>query len=132
MRAKPVVCDVAIAGGGMVGLSLAAALAELPIEVAVIEPVAPDADAQPSFDSRTTALSNGSRRVLEGIGAWAAVAAGVTPIRRIHVSERGSFGTALLTADDESDSFGRAVERIQHREVALPRHTEDQINAVSP
>ena len=95
----------------MVGLSLAAALAELPLEVAVIEPVAPDADAQPSFDSRTTALSNGSRRVLEGIGAWAAVAAGATPIRRIHVSERGSFGTAILTAEEQGvASLGHTVE----------------------
>ena len=49
----------------MVGLSLAAAIGGLDLDVAVIEPVAPDADEQPSFDSRTTALSNGSRRVLE-------------------------------------------------------------------
>ena len=85
----------------MVGLSLAAALARLPVEVAVIEPVAPEADEQPSFDARTTALSSGSRRVLEGIGAWPAVAARATPIRRIHVSERGVFGTATLTAAEQ-------------------------------
>ena len=87
-------CDVAIAGGGMVGLSLAAALAPLPLTVTVIEPVAPEASLQPSFDARTTALSAGSRRVLEGIGAWAGIAAAATPIRRIHVSERGAFGFA--------------------------------------
>jgi len=69
-----------------------------PLDVSVIEPVAPGAEEQPSFDSRTTAISNGSRRALEGIGAWRALAAGATPIRRIHVSERGAFGTALLTA----------------------------------
>jgi 2-octaprenyl-6-methoxyphenol hydroxylase len=101
MSNEPVACDVAIAGGGMVGLSLAAALAELPLEVAVIEPVAPDADEQPSFDARTTALSSGSRRVLEGIGAWPALAARATPIRRIHVSERGRFGTAILDAGEQ-------------------------------
>jgi 2-octaprenyl-6-methoxyphenol hydroxylase len=94
-------CDVAVAGGGMVGLSLAAALAELPLEVAVIEPVAPEADEQPSFDARTTALSSGSRRVLEGIGVWPALAARATPIRRIHVSERGCFGTATLDAGEQ-------------------------------
>jgi len=94
-------CDVAIAGGGMVGLSLAAALAELPLDVVVIEPVLPAADQQPSFDSRTTALSGGSRRMLEGIGVWAAVAAQATPIRCIHVSERGAFGTARLTAAEQ-------------------------------
>ena len=85
----------------MVGLSLAAALAELPLEVAVIEPVAPEADDQPSFDARTTALSSGSRQVLAGIGAWPSLAAQATPIRRIHVSERGTFGTAILDAGEQ-------------------------------
>ncbi|MBX3702475.1 MAG: 2-octaprenyl-6-methoxyphenyl hydroxylase [Steroidobacteraceae bacterium] len=94
-------CDVAIAGGGMVGLSLAAALAPLPLAVVVIEPVAPDASSQPSFDARTTALSAGSRRVLEGIGVWDGIRAAATPIRRIHVSERGSFGFARLTAEEQ-------------------------------
>ncbi|HEY8265161.1 MAG TPA: FAD-dependent monooxygenase, partial [Steroidobacteraceae bacterium] len=104
-------CDVAIAGGGMVGLSLAAALSELPLDVAVIEPVLPASAAQPSFDSRTTALSNGSRRVLEGIGAWAGIANQATPIRRIHVSERGSFGTAILTAEEQGvAALGHTIE----------------------
>jgi 2-octaprenyl-6-methoxyphenol hydroxylase len=104
-------CDVAIAGGGMVGLSLAAALGGLDLDVAVVEPVAADADEQPSFDSRTTALSNGSRRVQEGIGAWRAVAAQATAIRRIHVSERGAFGTAILTAAEQGvAALGHTVE----------------------
>ncbi len=85
----------------MVGLSLAAALAELPLDVVVIEPVAPESAEQPSFDSRTTALSSGSRHVLEGIGAWASLSARATPIRRIHVSERGIFGTATLDAGEQ-------------------------------
>ncbi len=104
-------CDVAIAGGGMVGLSLAAALAKLPLEVVVIEPVTAEADEQPSFDSRTTALSTGSRRVLEGIDAWTAIAGQATPIRRIHVSERGVFGTATLTAAEQGvASLGYTIE----------------------
>ncbi len=111
MNGKPVRCDVAIAGGGMVGLSLAASLAELPLEVAVIEPVAPDADEQPSFDARTTALSSGSRHVLEGIGAWSGLASQATPIRRIHVSERGRFGTAILEAGEQGlPALGYTIE----------------------
>ncbi len=105
-------CDIAIAGGGMVGLSLAAALAELPLDVVVIEPVAPDAGDQPSFDARTTALSAGSRRVLEGIGVWPAVAAEATPIRRIHVSERGVFGFAR----PDRGGAGRRLARLHDRE----------------
>lgn len=112
----------------MVGLSLAAALGSLPLDVAVIEPVAPDADGQPSFDSRTTALSNGSRRVLEGIGAWSAVAGLATPIRRIHVSEQGAFGTAVLTAEEQGvAALGHTIENrllgraLRARVAASPR-----------
>src|SRR6266404_5930367 len=54
--------DVAIVGGGMVGASLAAALAPLGLKLALVEAVPHDSASQPSFDERTTALSNGSRR----------------------------------------------------------------------
>lgn len=94
-------CDIAIVGGGMVGLSLAAALRDLPLDVVVIEPVPAGSDTQPSFDDRTTALSNGSRRILEGIGVWPRVAAEATPIKRIHVSDRGRFAMARLSADEQ-------------------------------
>jgi 2-octaprenyl-6-methoxyphenol hydroxylase len=128
VNGKPVACDVAIAGGGMVGLSLAAALAELPLDVVVIEPVAPESAEQPSFDSRTTALSSGSRRVLEGIGAWPSLASRATPIRRIHVSERGVFGTATLEAGEQGlAALGYTIENrllgqaLRERVAAFPR-----------
>jgi 2-octaprenyl-6-methoxyphenol hydroxylase len=127
-REAPARCDVAIAGGGMVGLSLAAALADLPLDVVVIEPVTAAADRQPSFDARTTALSAGSRRVLEGIGVWGAVAAQATPIRRIHVSERGAFGTARLTAGEQGvAALGYTIENrllgqaLRERAASIPR-----------
>ena len=114
----------------MVGLSLAAALADLPLDVAVIEPVAPDSLDQPSFDARTTALSGGSRRVLEGVGAWQAIAAQATPIRRIHVSERGAFGFARLSAEEQGvAALGYTIENrllgraLRERCAAVPRLT---------
>jgi 2-octaprenyl-6-methoxyphenol hydroxylase len=90
--------DVAIVGGGMVGASLGVALAPLGIRVALIESIAHNAVSQPSFDERTTALSNGSRRILETLGLWAKVGPLATPIRRIHVSEQGRFGFARIDA----------------------------------
>ena len=97
----PADCDVAIVGGGMVGASLALALASLPLEVVLIETVPPDDEAQPSFDERTTALSNGTRRIFAGLGCWEELAREATPIRRIHVSDRGRFGSALLDAAEQ-------------------------------
>jgi 2-octaprenyl-6-methoxyphenol hydroxylase len=93
--------DVAIVGGGMVGAALAVALAPLKLRVAVIEAIAHNAAMQPSFDERTTALSNGSRRILETIGVWPDLAALATPIRKIHVSDQGRFGFARIDAAEQ-------------------------------
>jgi 2-octaprenyl-6-methoxyphenol hydroxylase len=90
--------DVAVVGGGMVGATLSVALKDLGVRVALIEAVAHDSASQPSFDERTTALSNGSRRILETLGVWEAVAPAATPIARIHVSDQGHFGFARLDA----------------------------------
>ena len=93
--------DIAIVGGGMVGASLAVALAPLGLKVALIEAVAHDSASQPSFDERTTALSNGSRRILETLSVWPGVAALASPIRKIHVSDQGRFGFARIDAAEQ-------------------------------
>ena len=93
--------DIAIVGGGMVGASLAVALGGLGARIALIEAVPHDSALQPSFDERTTALSNGSRRILETLGVWSAVSSSATPIAKIHVSDRGHFGFARVDAAEQ-------------------------------
>ncbi len=93
--------DVAIAGGGLVGASLALALAGLKLKVALIEAYPVGSDSQPSFDDRTTALSNGSRRIFEGIGVWPLIEREATPIRRIHISDQGRFAFARIDAQEQ-------------------------------
>jgi 2-octaprenyl-6-methoxyphenol hydroxylase len=93
--------DIAIVGGGMVGASLAVALEGLGVRIALIEAVPYDAASQPSFDERTTALSNGSRRILETLDIWPAVSSAATPIRKIHVSDQGHFGFARIDAAEQ-------------------------------
>jgi 2-octaprenyl-6-methoxyphenol hydroxylase len=90
--------DVLIAGGGLVGGSLAIALAQTPCRVGLVEAVPPDSHAQPSFDDRTIALSRGSQRILESLGLWPLLQNSVWPIERIHVSEQRRFGTAVIDA----------------------------------
>ena len=85
----------------MAGASLAVALEGLGVRTALIEAVPYGATAQPSFDERTTALSNGSRRILETLGVWPQVASEAAPIARIHVSDRGHFGFARIDAREQ-------------------------------
>lgn len=93
--------DVAIAGGGLVGASLALALAKLQLKVALIEAAPFGAVDQPSFDDRTTAISNGSRRIFEALGVWPLIEREATAIRRIHVSDQGRFGFTRIDAREQ-------------------------------
>jgi len=102
--------DVAIVGGGMVGASCALALAGTGRSVVLIEAVKPDAGNQPSFDERTTALGNASRRIFEGLGVWQRMQPAAAAIRTIHISDAGRFGFARLQALEQGiDAFGYVV-----------------------
>ncbi|BBI58749.1 hypothetical protein HSBAA_00550 [Vreelandella sulfidaeris] len=96
-----------IVGGGLVGASLGCALAPL-IErygwrVAVIESAPLTAQSlesawQPSFDARASAIAEGSAQRFQQLGVWEAMRTEATPIKRIHISERGRLGATRLNA----------------------------------
>jgi 2-octaprenyl-6-methoxyphenol hydroxylase len=89
--------DVAIVGGGLVGASLAAALARGHLKIALLESASPPAG-EASWDERCIALNAGSRSIFESIGVWDALERFAEPIVWTHISERGKFGVARFTA----------------------------------
>jgi 2-octaprenyl-6-methoxyphenol hydroxylase len=102
--------DVAIVGGGMVGATLALALAQGGRRVALFEAVTLGDAVQPSFDDRSTALGNGARRLYQALGLWPDIAGEAAAIRRIHVSEAGRFGFARLDCREHGiDAFGYTI-----------------------
>lgn len=107
--------DVVIIGGGMVGASLALLLPEQ-LKVLVVESFAIPNDLspenyQPSFDARATALSHGSRQILEGAGLWQSIEQHAQPISDIHVSDRGHWGSTWMNhAQEHWQALGYVVE----------------------
>jgi 2-octaprenyl-6-methoxyphenol hydroxylase len=93
--------DLIIVGGGMVGASLACALGNQTLRIAIIEAVPYQAQSQPSYDDRAIALSFGTHKIFDGIGVWQYLVPHVTPIKHIHVSEQGAFGVTRLHHSDE-------------------------------
>jgi len=93
--------DVVIVGGGLVGASLASALRETGLKIAIIE-AAPwfEHISPPSYDDRVIALAYASQRILEQIGCWAHIAPHATPIKHIHVTDRGHCGVTRLHHDE--------------------------------
>lgn len=67
--------DVVVAGAGLVGLALAAALARSGLAVALVDRMQPPAAADPqTWDARVYAISPGSAAFLRRVGAWQALA----------------------------------------------------------
>jgi 2-octaprenyl-6-methoxyphenol hydroxylase len=103
--------DVAIVGGGLVGLTLAVALDRAGLRVVLADADAPSLLARDEFDGRAAAIATGSARVLQGLGVWPLIAPHAEPIRDIRVSDGDS--SLFLHYDHRelgSDPFGYIVE----------------------
>jgi 2-octaprenyl-6-methoxyphenol hydroxylase len=125
--------DLLIVGGGMVGASLAIALAGRGLSIALIEAHTPGAESQPSYDDRAIALAYGSRRIFEAIGVWPVLRPLVEPILDIHVSDRGHFGFTRLNAADEGvPALGYVITARELGRVLLGRLTGGGPEVIAP
>lgn len=107
--------QIAIIGGGLVGASLALALQagarERQWKIVLIEPYAPGDSYQPSYDARASALSYGSQQIYQRLGLWPAIAPRAEAITHIHISDRGRFAAARISATEEGvPALGYVVE----------------------
>lgn len=108
--------DIAIIGGGMVGAAMAALLAQVnrSWRITLFEhfpfPEIGETAFQPSFDDRSTAIARGSIELLQKMGLWQALQPQATPIRQVHVSDRGHFGGSVIDAAEMGlESVGAVV-----------------------
>jgi 2-octaprenylphenol hydroxylase len=85
--------DVAIVGGGLVGLSLAALLGGAGFKIALIEAREPQTDwPVDSIDMRVYAISRASQRLLQSTGAWTAIAPWACAYTDMRVWDAGGTG----------------------------------------
>ena len=118
--------DVLIVGGGLVGSSLAIALARIGVDVGLVEATAPGS-LPPVFDQRNLSFAEASVHALTALGVMQKLRAPTGAIRRIHVSRQGDFGRVLLEAGRHGrEEFGRVVvardfgEALEARVAELP------------
>ncbi len=103
--------DLIIIGGGLAGASLACALKNSALKIALVEAFKLNTSSQPSYDDRTVALSYGSRCIFDSMGLWPSLAPYAQAINTIHISDRGHFGVSRLTKEQEGvEALGYVLE----------------------
>lgn len=103
--------DIIIIGGGLAGGTMAAMLGGAGFSVACIDRDPPVTQLNVAFDGRTTAISWGSRQVLEQAGVWDMLEADACAIRRIDILDGGSPVLLQFNAEEVGNrSFGWILE----------------------
>ncbi len=78
---------VLVVGGGMVGLTLACALADAGVTSVVVESMDPRTVEDAGFDGRASAIAYAPYRMFQSIGVWPHMAPHAQAIREIRVSD---------------------------------------------
>jgi 2-octaprenyl-6-methoxyphenol hydroxylase len=122
--------DILIQGGGPVGLACSAwCLQKFPeLKIALLDRNPLDDADLAAADMRGIALSHGSKLLLDTIHAWPNECA---DIHRVHVSQAGRFGRALMTREElKQEALGHII---RYRDIHLTlRSALRDIQTTSP
>lgn len=134
-NAKKVIrADVAISGGGLVGLTLGIGLAHHGVRVAVVDMNPPPRVTDAAYDGRATAISYTSVRMMQAIGLWDHLAPHATPIEDIRVTD--GEAPVFLHFDHRAlgdEPMGQMVENRFLRTGLHARRAEmDTLNFIAP
>lgn len=133
-RSENIRADVAILGGGMVGMTAACGLAMHGLEVAVIDAADPRSQTDEGFDGRCSAIALASVRLLDALDIWPVLASNAQPILEIRVSDGQS--RLFLHFDHEAvgdDPLGQMVENRHLRQALFARaETLDSLRHIAP
>lgn len=129
---------VVIVGGGLSGLSLAAGLGQSGIQTMVLDRDPAPTRLAASYDGRTTALSYGTRQILDAIGLWPMIADHAEPITDILITDEGApvrltFDHREVADRSGGEPFGHIVDNpVLRRALAERLEALDTVHHAAP
>ena len=107
--------DLLISGAGVVGMTLAYALAEQGLKVSIVDSLDVERSLTDEFDGRSYAISYAPYVMLKTIGLWNKIAAEAQPINEIHVTDGNS--PVFLHFDQEELGDGPLGQMVEVRHI---------------
>jgi 2-octaprenylphenol hydroxylase len=128
--------DVIIVGGGMVGASLACALADSTLSIAVVEGQEPLMDwPDDAYDIRVSAITRASQQLFQRLGAWQSmVALRVAPYEQMYVWDATGGGHIQFDAAELGEpDLGHIIEnRVISRALVQRARAHDNVHYRCP
>ncbi len=104
--------DILIIGGGLIGLCLAPVLGKLNYKVSIIDQNLISSGAEINKDTRTIAISQGTKIFLEKYGLWKKISSKTEPIKIIKVLNRNDSSKINFDIDKTKKPMGYIIEHI--------------------
>ena len=110
---KEINTDILVVGAGLVGLVAAHCLSQLKYNVVVIDKKKPNDSKRSSKDTRTTAVSEGSKQFLEDLFLWKDIKKNAEPIKKIKVFDRAPSNKIFFENQNNEKKLGYVIENIR-------------------
>jgi 2-octaprenyl-6-methoxyphenol hydroxylase len=115
IKQKSTKTDVVISGAGVVGMTLAFALAENGITVSIVDSIDIEASLGDEFDGRSYAISYAPYVMLKTLGLWDKIGHEAEPINEIHVTD--GDGPGFLHFDETELGDGPLGQMVEVRHI---------------
>ena len=106
---KEIDTDVLIIGAGLVGLVAAHSLSYLKYNVTVIDRASFKSSKKSFNDTRTVAVSEGSKNFLESLSLWDSLINYAEPIKSINVYDRSSLNKIIFSNNIKTKKLGYVI-----------------------
>ena len=107
---KEIDTDVLIVGAGLVGLVAAHCLSSLKYNVVIVDKKDFNKPRSPLKDTRTVAVSEGSKQFLDELSLWKGIKKNAQPIKSIKVFDRSPVNKILFKNYDSEKNLGYVIE----------------------